>query len=385
MIYEPAEDSYLLQKQIKKYCKPSSVVLDIGTGSGIQAREAALYCNNVIGVDIQQSVIDNLNEHKKYFKNKRLKRIKYKVSDLFSNVKGKFDLILFNPPYLPQDIGIDDITIYGGKKGYELIERFLSEVNNYLKVGGKVLLLFSSLSKEKKVIEFIEKSGLKHKIISKQKVFFEELFVVLLEKNDLVKTLEKKNVKNIKLFAHGRRGLIYTGDLGKKKISIKTKHPQSKAVGRIKNEIKFLKIFNKKRIGPKILFFGKGYFAYKFVEGIFIKEFLEKSSKAKIKKVLKNVFEQCFVMDKLGVNKEEMHNPYKHVIVGKKIVLIDFERSNFSPKVHNVTQFLQYLLRNQKLLNKKGFKVDRDKLIELGQEYKGDLNKVNFNRILKIL
>ncbi len=386
MIYEPHEDSYLLQKQIRKYCKPNYKVLDMGTGSGIQAREAALYCNNILGVDIQKTVIDNLNENKKYFENKRLRKIKYKVSDLFSNVKDKYDLIIFNPPYLPQDINIDDITIYGGKKGYETIQRFLSQVNNYLKPNGKILLLFSSLSKEKKVIEFIEKSGLKYTFISGKKIFFEKLSVVVLEKKDIIKRLEKKGIKNIHIFAHGKRGLLYTGEKGKTLIAIKTKHPQSKASGRIKNEIKFLKMLNKYKIGTKLLFYDKSYFAYKFVSGKYIKEFIEtENNKTKVKKVLKNIHNKCFAMDKLKINKEEMHNPYKHIIINNTITMLDFERCTKTKKPHNVTQFLQYIMRNKKFLDKKGFKINKKQIIKLGKEYKSNIGSGSFNRILKIL
>lgn len=385
MIYEPREDSYLLQKHIKKYCKKDYIVLDMGTGSGIQAKEAAKYCKKVTAVDIQKNVIKRLKkEQSENKKRKILRKINYKVSDLFSNIKQKFDLIIFNPPYLPQDVGIDDIAIYGGKKGYELIEKFLSQVNNYLKPDGKILLLFSSLSKEKKVVEFIEKYGLKYKFIGGTKVFFEKLSVVLLEKDKLVKTLEKREIKNIEVFGHGKRGLLYAGKLGGTKIAIKTKYPKSQAIGRIQNEIRFLKILNKKGIGTKMLFYDKEYFAYKFISGKYIKEFIEtEKSKSKLMKVLRNILEQCFVMDKLKINKEEMHNPYKHIVINKTITMIDFERATYAAKSHNITQFLQYIMKNKVFLDKRGFNINKKTLIKLGKEYKRNINKKNFDRIIK--
>lgn len=386
MIYQPREDSYLLQKQIKKYCKPGYIVLDVGTGSAILAKEAAKYCKKVVAVDIQKSVIDELKRQKQSAENKIFKKITYRVSDLFSNVGGKYDLIIFNPPYLPEDVRLKDITVEGGKKGYEIIERFLSEIHDYLKPNGKILLLFSSLTNKNKINEFIEKYGLKFEQAANKKIFFEELFVYLIEKISLVKELEKKRIKNIELFSRGKRGLIYRGNVGKKKIAIKIKNPKSKAVGRIKNEIKFLKILNKHGIGQKLLFSTKNYFVYQFAEGLFIKQFLEQEkNKNKIKEVLENVFLQCYKLDKLGINKEEMHNPYKHIVIGKKITLIDFERACFSKKPHNVTQFIQYVLRNKKLLEGKGFKIDRDKFIKLGREYKKNRNKKNFNQIVGLV
>ena len=72
-------------------------------------------------------------------------------SNLFENIKGKFDTIIFNPPYLPQETQPRDITTEGGKKGYEVLERFLNDVRNYLKTNGIILIVFSSLTKKEKV------------------------------------------------------------------------------------------------------------------------------------------------------------------------------------------------------------------------------------------
>lgn len=49
MIYEPEEDSYLLEKYVKKLAKGK--VLDLGTGSGIQALAAKKTCKEVKAAD----------------------------------------------------------------------------------------------------------------------------------------------------------------------------------------------------------------------------------------------------------------------------------------------------------------------------------------------
>ena len=173
MIYEPREDSYLLQKHIKKYCKKDYIVLDMGTGSGIQAKEAAKYCKKVTAVDIQKNVIKRLKkEQSENKKRKILRKINYKVSDLFSNIKQKFDLIIFNPPYLPGKS--NDITVDGGKQGMEVIESFLEQAKEYLNDKGYVLLLVSSLNN----FDLGETVALHH-------VFFEDLIVKKIEKCEL--------------------------------------------------------------------------------------------------------------------------------------------------------------------------------------------------------
>src|SRR3989344_2791884 len=118
MIYEPDEDSFLLVKQVKKLAKDKKV-LDMGTGWGILA-ETALEsgAKDVLAADIDEEVVEFVKS----------KGIKVKSSDLFSNIDEKFDLIIFNPPYLPED-ELEDFEIRnvtrGGKEGYQILERFL--------------------------------------------------------------------------------------------------------------------------------------------------------------------------------------------------------------------------------------------------------------------
>ena len=196
-------------------------------------------------------------------------------------------------------------------------------------------------------------------------------------------------VINKKFFTKGKRGFIYTAKLGKKKIAIKEKNPESKAQSRIEFEAYWLKKLNKYKIGPKFIFFKDNSLAYEFVEGIFIEEFIENSTKRDIKKVLINLFNQMFLLDELGINKEEMHHPYKHIIITKKTkpVLLDFERANNTEKPSNVTQFCQFITSTNlhSLLNKKGFKIDISKVRAAARKYKHNINKKNFKEIIKLI
>lgn len=172
-MYEPKEDSFLLQKYVKKYAKGS--VLDLGTGSGIQAITALKTAKKVTASDINEKLIDKLQ--------KKYPKINFIYSDLFKNIKEKYDLIIFNPPYLPQDKNIKDRTIYGGKKGYEIIERFLTQVKGYLKPNGKILLIFSSLTNKKKIDGLIKQNNLNFKLLEEKRIFFEVLYVYLIKQN----------------------------------------------------------------------------------------------------------------------------------------------------------------------------------------------------------
>jgi len=171
MIYEPREDSYLLAKYVEKFARGR--VLDMGTGSGILAEVALNKTKEVLAVDINKEAVEYVKK----------KGIKVKVSDLFSNINGKFDLIIFNPPYLP-DEKLEDkeskLTTTGGKYGYEILERFFNQAKNYLNKNGKILIVFSSLTNKNKIDKIIKRNNFKFRLIEREKIFFETLYCYLI-------------------------------------------------------------------------------------------------------------------------------------------------------------------------------------------------------------
>jgi len=170
-IYPPAEDSYLLSKVLKKYVNKISMrALDMGSGSGILTEtliKLKINPKNVTLADINPNAIKQLK--KSFPKSKTIN------SNLFEKVKGKFDLIVFNPPYLPDDKYDKQKDTSGGKKGDETILKFLKQLKNHLNKKGICLLLTSSLTPMNKIKE--EFKSYKVKIISHRKIFYEELFV----------------------------------------------------------------------------------------------------------------------------------------------------------------------------------------------------------------
>lgn len=170
MIYLPAEDSYLIEKEIRKYSKGKSV-LDIGSGSGILAKTAKeSEAKSVLALDINPEAVS-------YIKQNGIKAIQ---SDLFSKVNGKFDLIAFNPPYLPEDKREDQesaLATTGGKGGDEIILRFLKKVKNHLNKAGIILLLLSSLTPKTRILKELKKQELVYGVVSSKKLFMEKLEV----------------------------------------------------------------------------------------------------------------------------------------------------------------------------------------------------------------
>ncbi|MEK6855147.1 MAG: HemK2/MTQ2 family protein methyltransferase [Nanoarchaeota archaeon] len=175
MIYEPKEDSYLLEKEVVKLAKGKKV-LDIGSGSGIQANAAfASGAKEVIAVDIDTESVE-------FLRGRGIKAIK---SDLFSDVKGKFDLIVFNPPYLPEEEREDKdskVATSGGERGDEIIVRFLNDVDNYLNRNGSILIVVSSLTPKERINKMLRKIKMKYKVLSSEKFFMEKIEIWMIER-----------------------------------------------------------------------------------------------------------------------------------------------------------------------------------------------------------
>lgn len=123
-------------------------ILDIGTGSGAisLALSKNLKDSKVIGVDISKNAIDLANENKIKL---NINNVEFKESDIFSNIKEKFDIIVSNPPYInkkdfekldnklyyePQN------ALYGGEDGLYFYKKIIKNAKNFLNKNGKIYL-----------------------------------------------------------------------------------------------------------------------------------------------------------------------------------------------------------------------------------------------------
>jgi len=173
-IYQPVEDSYLMSDCLKKVLpvlvrkNPNLKFLEIGIGSGIQletALNAGLKKENIFGTDINYESVEHC-------KNLGFNCMQ---SDLFEKIpKQKFDIIVFNPPYLPlnkKEPKNFRTATTGGKKGNEIIKKFLEQAKEYLNEKGTIFLITSSLSEKIDFKSFEYKS----EKVGCRKLFFEKL------------------------------------------------------------------------------------------------------------------------------------------------------------------------------------------------------------------
>ncbi len=361
-VYEPREDSFALAELVKQLARGR--VLDMGTGTGILAKAAKEgSATSVTGADLNPAAIAHCE------KDPTLKGIKFVLTNLFESVDDMYDTIIFNPPYLPAEAP-PDIALDGGTNGYEVMVRFIEQCGPHLSDDGQVLFLISTRTGRGKVEQSLADYMFSFSVIKEMPLDFERLLVYRAVRSGMYKELRAKGVSDIRYFAHGKRGVIFTGTYKAMRVAIKTKRAESGAFGAVENEIRMLRKVNEAGIGPKLLFPGEGYLCYIFVEGEPVLDYLSKAKQPF--PVLEALLEQCRVLDSMGIAKEEMHHPQKHVLVSESgPVLIDFERGRFTEKPQNVTQLCQFLsgVHVRQATRKK---LSRLKLSKLARLYSND-------------
>ncbi len=179
LVYIPSDDTFLLAENLE--IKKGQSVLEIGTGSGLVSMYASLLTDDVTATDINFNALELAEKN---FKLNNINTIKLEFGDLFEPVKDKkFDVILFNTPYLPTDSGdiINDDLNYafdGGLDGRKVIDRFINQVSNHLNDKGIVQIIQSSLSDNDRTLDMFDRNGFVAEIAESEKFFFEEIVLI---------------------------------------------------------------------------------------------------------------------------------------------------------------------------------------------------------------
>ena len=186
-VYDPAEDTYLILDVLD--VNSNNRIFEIGTGCGIISLYCASKGADVVCSDINPFATDLVKENLEKNKSKIKGTIEIRQGDLFSVLKSneRFNVIIFNPPYLPSkkgDIvgGWFDKAVNGGIDGLSATKRFIESLNKHLDDTGKAYFVFSSLSDRKKLERIVYKNSFKSEIVNSKKFIDETLDVYYLSK-----------------------------------------------------------------------------------------------------------------------------------------------------------------------------------------------------------
>lgn len=168
-MYLPSDDSIFLSNVVNHYY--GQLALEIGTSSGIILKELSKNFRIVIGTDID---FDSLKRAQSVLRNDRL--VCCDAASALHDIR--FDLIVTNPPYLPNNPNHVDKTVDGGPTGIEVSIHVLTSALDKLARNGKILILVSNLSDKKKLETFVSKNNLVMNQIAQKKLFYEILEII---------------------------------------------------------------------------------------------------------------------------------------------------------------------------------------------------------------
>ncbi len=202
-VYYPSDDSFLLIDYFKEKIsdnyfdginvKEIEYILDLGTGTGIIAIlfqlfkvKSKKFNPKIVASDILENSIECAKKNESL--NKFYDEILFLQSDLFKSfpdsLKSLFNIIVFNPPYLPSSPLITDNKKIdhswdGGLKGFEILIEFIKKVRNFLNLQKSHYIYYISSSRTNLEELNITLDDLKFKseIVKRKHIFFEDIIL----------------------------------------------------------------------------------------------------------------------------------------------------------------------------------------------------------------
>ncbi|KAL0239313.1 hypothetical protein PCE1_005000 [Barthelona sp. PCE] len=188
LVYPPREDTSLMLDAIdlqKNFLSGMRRWIEVGVGSGTVIVSLAHYFgqrqdSEFWGVDINEKALECANIHAETAG----VTVNLRKSDLFAEISDKkFDVVIFNPPYVPSatdEVNIGDLTSAwnGGTNGTDTTFRFLNSLPQVLTENGICYLVVLKENKPKQLKRYIaEELGLKCTVVIKRKVGYEKLYI----------------------------------------------------------------------------------------------------------------------------------------------------------------------------------------------------------------
>jgi putative serine/threonine protein kinase len=208
-----------------------------------------------------------------------------------------------------------------------------------------------------------------------------------------VKTIEfagKTSVFNVPVLGKGFVGIVALAHLNGQRAALKIRRVDADRVG-LQHEAEMLAKANSVNVGPTLISVSTNFLLMQFIDGDLLPNWLEThKEKEHVRSVLREVLEQCWRLDAVGLDHGELSKAPKHVIVDKeqKSLIVDFETASVNRKPANVTAVCQYLFTSNGAVARMAAETlgekDIKELVEALRIYKRNRTRGNFERLLQI-
>lgn len=199
----------------------------------------------------------------------------------------------------------------------------------------------------------------------------------------------EKRAFNVPVLGKGYVGIVTIAYVNGEKAALKIRRVDADRT-QMQHEAEMLRKANSVNVGPKFLCVSKNFLLMQFIDGDLLPEWLEKRrEKAQVRKVLREVLEQCWRLDKIGLDHGELSYAPKHVIIDKegKPFVVDFETASLNRKSSNVTSICQFLFISSVVAKKVAERLSekgREATIDALRRYKNERVRENFEKVLEV-
>jgi putative serine/threonine protein kinase len=193
----------------------------------------------------------------------------------------------------------------------------------------------------------------------------------------------------VPVLGKGFVGIVVIAHVNGKRVAVKIRRTDADRADLL-HEAAMLSKANSVEVAPKLITASKNFLLMQLVEGELLPNWLKTNKdKTGVKRVLKEVLEQCYRLDQIGLDHGELSKAPKHLIVDKaeKNFIVDFETASLERRVANVTAVCQYLFGGKssaaKILDEIFGEKNRLDLIDVLKDYKKSKTRENFESLLK--
>jgi putative serine/threonine protein kinase len=194
----------------------------------------------------------------------------------------------------------------------------------------------------------------------------------------------------VPVLGKGFVGIVVIAHVNGKRVAIKILRQDGGRVDLL-HEAKMLSKANLLSVGPRLIAASKNFILMQLIDGSIFPNWLETNpDPSAIKRVLKEVLEQCFRLDQAGLDHGELNKAPKHLLIDQtgELFIVDFETASIERRTANVTSICQYLFAGSsavaKVLAEIFVELNETNLLDALKNYKKNRTRENFEHILQI-
>jgi release factor glutamine methyltransferase len=164
----------LLGEAVLAEVREGDLVLDMGTGSGVNAILAASRAAHVMAVDVSEEAIAATRNNVQ--RNGVEQVVEVRRSDVFSDVEGVFDLIIFDPPFrwfAPRDV-LEATTT---DEDYRAMTSFFAQAKEHLSKMGRMLIFFGTSGDLEYLRQLFDRYGFTAEVLGRRSLVRDNLQV----------------------------------------------------------------------------------------------------------------------------------------------------------------------------------------------------------------